>query len=369
MEKGSPMAEHLSILLALGNGVQAAELAAAFGRLGWRAEVADNVTQALLAARKSPPDAVVLDVGLAASGCLITLKRLRASVDTAATPVILIGECPAPQREALMAAGAQMHAGDGSDTTAVCAGVQRHLGQMPAVHEAPAEVLQSPLRMAALRASGLLDTPPDVAFDRVTGLAARLLGVPTALLSLVDKDRQFFKSQVGVADPWASARQTPLTHSFCQWVVCGREPVKVNDARQHPVLRNNAAIRDMSVIAYLGVPVHSAQGEALGSLCALEAQPRAWNEHDQAVMVDLSRLVESCVAHAQLIKQPPKGAADFDPYVEAAHGAIAGALGILRRDGAILDKADRHLLYDLIEEYGSQLVQLNRLIQVNQVLG
>ncbi len=361
------MAQALHILLAESDAEKIRLHEAAFRQQGWSSEVVADATQALVAARKRRPDAVVLEARLPAGGSLITLKRLRASVDTAALPVILTGECAPEPRQQLMAAGAQAHVADAHDGAAVCAEVRRHLG-LAAPQQAPAEVLQNPLRLAALRASGLLDSPPEAAFDRVTGLAARLLGVPSALLSLVDQERQFFKSQTGLPEPWASARETPLTHSFCQWVVGGREPVTVADAREHPVLRHNAAVRDLNVIAYLGVPVRSTQGETLGSFCAIEAQPRAWSAHDRAVLEDLSKLVESAVAHAALLKSPPRHAGDFDPYVEAANAAIAGALGILRRDGAQLERADRHVLYDLIEEYGNQLVQLNRLIQVNQAL-
>ena len=83
----------------------------------------------------------------------------------------------------------------------------------------PRNALDSPGRLAALQASGLLDSPPEAAFDRLTHLAVLLLNAPVALVSLVDDRRQFFKSQVGLAEPWASARETPLTHSFCQYVV------------------------------------------------------------------------------------------------------------------------------------------------------
>lgn len=361
------MTAALHILLADTEDQRIRPLRAAFTAAGWSCTVVQDATQALVAARKAQPDAVVLAAQLPAGGSQIILKRLRASVETAATPVILVGNGAADTLASLQGMGAQAQLPEGADAEAVSAAIRRHLG-LAAPVLAPPEVVQSPLRMAALRASGLLDSPPEAAFDRVTALAARLLNAPSALLSLIDADRQFFKSQVGVPEPWASARETPLTHSFCQWVVCGREPVVVNDARQHPVLRYNPAVSDMQVIAYIGVPVQGSQGEVLGSFCAVEAQPRQWSAEDQAVLQDLSRLVESAVAHAELLKSPPRHAGDFDRYVEAAHGAISGALGILRRGGTQLTPADRSTLYDLIAEYSQQLVQLNRLIQVHQIV-
>src|SRR6516162_9470764 len=78
-------------------------------------------------------------------------------------------------------------------------------------------------RLAALQRTELLDTLPELEFDRVTRLACRLLGTEVALLSLVDTDRQFFKSSCGLPEPWASIRQTPLSHSFCQHVVASEK--------------------------------------------------------------------------------------------------------------------------------------------------
>jgi GAF domain-containing protein len=233
--------------------------------------------------------------------------------------------------------------------------------------QAPAEILHHPLRMAALRASGLLDSPPEAGFDRVTRLVARLLGTPTALLSLVDQDRQFFKSSLGLPEPWASARQTPLSHSFCQWVVSGRELVRVSDAREHRLLRDNLALRDLGVVAYAGVPVQSLQGEALGSLCAIDGQPREWSPGDEATLHDLARITEASIAYATLVRQPPKSAEDLDHYIEASGSAISGAVAVLRRDGSHLAREDREDLLALIEEHAAHLVQLNRLIQVHQV--
>jgi hypothetical protein len=131
-------------------------------------------------------------------------------------------------------------------------------------------------RLEALSATALLDSPAEEAFDRLTKLAAKLLNTPVALISLVDSERQFFKSSVGLAEPWRSARQTPLTHSFCRHALISREPLVVEDARTHPLVRDNPAIRDLDVVAYAGVPLITAAGHALGTLCVIDHQPRSW---------------------------------------------------------------------------------------------
>ena len=78
-------------------------------------------------------------------------------------------------------------------------------------------------RLSVLQSTGLLDSDAEAPFDRLTRLSSRLLGAPVALISLVDDHRQFFKSAEGLAEPWASRRQTPLSHSFCQHVVRSAE--------------------------------------------------------------------------------------------------------------------------------------------------
>ena len=108
-------------------------------------------------------------------------------------------------------------------------------------------------RLAALHDLGLLDSEIVPAFERLTRLATKLLRVPIALVSLVDRDRQFFKSCVGLPEPWASQRQTPLSHSFCQYAVVMGEPFIVEDARIHPLVQDNLAIKDLNVVAYAGI--------------------------------------------------------------------------------------------------------------------
>ena len=115
--------------------------------------------------------------------------------------------------------------------------------------------MQDPARLAALRGTGQLDSPPDPGFDRHVRLAAEVLNAPVALVSLIDEDRQFLKSCIGVEEPWASRRETPLSHSFCQHTVAQGEPLVVDDAREHPVLKANPAVAaEMGAVAYAGVP-------------------------------------------------------------------------------------------------------------------
>lgn len=151
-------------------------------------------------------------------------------------------------------------------------------------------------RLAALDAVQLMDTPPEPEFDAITRLVRRTLGVDVSLISLVDDRRQFFKSHCGLAGEFAAARQTPLSHSFCQHVVVMGDVLEVADAKEHPELRDNLAIRDLNVTAYLGMPLRSADGEVLGSLCAIHGTSRDWSDGDRATLADFAALVERTIA-------------------------------------------------------------------------
>lgn len=156
--------------------------------------------------------------------------------------------------------------------------------------------LRDEARLAALWRTGLLDTPPEEVFDRLTNLVRHLLKAPVALVSLVDADRQFFKSAAGLPEPWAARRETPLSHSFCQHVVATGAPLWVEDARDHPLVCDNLAVPELGVVAYLGMPLATADGLVLGALCAIDTEPREWTAEDAAALRDLAALAMSEVS-------------------------------------------------------------------------
>ena len=148
-------------------------------------------------------------------------------------------------------------------------------------------------RLAALADLSILDTAPEATFDRFTRLAAELLDVPVSLVCLVDRDRQFFKSHYGLPQPWARARQTPLSHSICQHVVASKLPLIVEDARHHELVADNLAVRDLSVQAYAGIPLVLEDGSAVGSFCAIDTQPRRWSPRELHILEDLAAAVKT----------------------------------------------------------------------------
>ena len=166
-----------------------------------------------------------------------------------------------------------------------------------AVAAAPASVpVNDPQRLAALARTQLMDSAPEEVFDRFTRLAAASLQVPVCLVSLVDDHRQFFKSAVGLPEPWATRRETPLSHSFCQHVVNSGAPLVVEDALLEPRVRDNGAVHDLGVRAYLGVPLATPEGHVLGSFCAIDGHAHHWSEHDRELLERIAQSVLASIA-------------------------------------------------------------------------
>lgn len=119
----------------------------------------------------------------------------------------------------------------------------------------------------------LLDTEPEARFDRITRTAARLFGVPTALITLVDADRQWFKSRQGL-----QVASTPRRVSFCGHAVLQDGAFVVNDARADPRFADNPLVTgEPHVRFYAGMPLHGSAGHRVGSLCVIDPVPRAFS--------------------------------------------------------------------------------------------
>lgn len=131
-------------------------------------------------------------------------------------------------------------------------------------------------------------TDPTGAYDHYARLVRRLLDVPIGLVSLVEPTRQVFHGASGLPRELDAERETPLTHSFCQHVVADAAPLVVEDARLDERLCDNLAIRDLGVVAYAGWPLRDETGAVVGSLCAIDHEPRPWTADEVATLADLA---------------------------------------------------------------------------------
>lgn len=140
----------------------------------------------------------------------------------------------------------------------------------------------------------------DTSLDRYARMVRRSLSAPLALVSLVESDRQVFCGASGLDQLLDSLRETPLSHSFCQYVVVDQAPLVITDARVDPRLHTNLAIRDLDVIAYAGWPITDHTGEVIGSLCAIDHEPRVWADDELAALEDLAAACSAELAQRSL---------------------------------------------------------------------
>jgi PAS domain S-box-containing protein len=139
-------------------------------------------------------------------------------------------------------------------------------------------------RLAALRRYQILDTAQEPAFDRIVRLAALLLDVPIALISLVDADRQWFKARYGLDVP-----ETPRAIAFCDHAIRGSSILVVPDAKLDPRFCDNPLVTgEMHVRFYAGAPLVTPDGFALGTICAIDRSPRDLNQRDAAILAALA---------------------------------------------------------------------------------
>ena len=169
---------------------------------------------------------------------------------------------------------------------------RRSSGELRAIDWAQLDaLLGTPDRLASLKASRIADSVPDDTFERFTNTLRDRLGVPVVLLSIVDADRQHFKSCIGLTGDAGSVRQTPSRQSMCKVVVVGEDNLVLDDARTHADFAGHAAVAELGVVAYAGVPVRDQDGRVLGSLCAIDVQPRRWTHFEVQLLEDFAAAV------------------------------------------------------------------------------
>lgn len=232
-------------------------------------------------------------------------------------------------------------------------------------------------RLAALYATELYGTAPEEAFDRITRLATKLLGVPTALISLVGSDAQWFKSRCGFA-----AQTTSRDISFCGHAILTDQPLVVEDATRDVRFADNPIVTgEPHIRFYAGVPLYSVERDKLGTLCVIDTRPRTLGPEQLDELQELARMAEELIYHRQLAR----AAQELHEQLlhDAAHAplpAAAGRVKYLLTHDALTGLANRQALLrnigDSIPAWQAEgagavvaCLNLDRFKQLNEVLG
>ncbi len=178
-------------------------------------------------------------------------------------------------------------------------------------------VLSDPGRLAALAATELPGSPPEPAFDDLARLAASVTGCGLAAITFVGETRTFWKSVTSLAYGGPEAWQNPVGDDFCYFPIGMNAPFIVEDAERDPRTAGHPAIGPWGVGAWAGYPIMSADGQAIGTMCVIDASPRAWKTEDLDTLATLVRAVSNEV--------------NLRVTLKAAHGALEASQVALAR--------------------------------------
>lgn len=155
--------------------------------------------------------------------------------------------------------------------------------------------LSDPERLAAVTATGMMDTPQEEAFDQIAALAADITGCDRAFVTFVDESRSFWKAHEGVELSAVSDRQNPVRESFCSFVVGleAQSTFAVADAAGDPRTRDHPSVAPMKIGAWAGSPITSSDGMVLGSVCAIDEVPHEWSQRELRGLAALARAVST----------------------------------------------------------------------------
>ena len=230
-------------------------------------------------------------------------------------------------------------------------------------------------RLAAVRRYEILDTPPDGAFDRITALAARLFGVPIAIVSIVDHDRIWFKSHHGL-----DVDQIDRAPGLCASAILQPEPWVISDAPHDPrALANPLVASEFGLKFYAGIPLRTADGYNLGTLCILDFKARELSAEDTATLEDLAAMVMSEL-ELRLASRREVAAANERGYLkDALVGMLshelrtpvttiyAGAQLLARRLELMKDERARELFPDMLSEADRLLRLIENLLVMTKL--
>lgn len=240
-----------------------------------------GVTERVL---QEAPDLVLISLERSDADGRDVARLLRRDARCAALPIALCaaGSTPAEARLSMLSLGAQGVVRPDADPQALLSDVEDLLlRRRPHVPES--EVA----RLAKLHSLGVLDSPPDAALDAIVVAASEMAGVPMALISLVDAERQWFKARVGL-----EASETPRELAFCAHAIHGREIFEVSDSRKDERFAGNPLVTGAPhVVFYAGAPLLTSDGHAIGTLCVIDQQPRQLGDKERRTLAHLGRAV------------------------------------------------------------------------------
>jgi len=195
-------------------------------------------------------------------------------------------------------------------------------------------------RLTALHELGVLDSLPELVFDTITRTAAQLCGVPIALISLIDSQRQWFKANVGLP----GVDETPRDVAFCDHAIRDSALFEVADATLDArFAANPLVIGDPGIRFYAGAPIVLAGGERIGTVCVIDRSPRHLDERQRTMLQSLAAIVGAMLTQRRQLLTTTSQLAESELRVRRLYEATPAILHSIGSDGRLLDVSDRWL--------------------------
>ncbi len=212
------------------------------------------------------------------------------------------------------------------------------------------------LRLEALRELDILDSAPEQAFDDLTRLAAQVCSTPIAMLSLVDRDRQWVKSRVGL-----EVTEIPREVSICAHAILAREAVMISDLAADPRFADNPCVTGLPGLRfYAGAPLLTKEGYALGTLCVSDRVPRDLSEEQKALLESLARQAAAQLELRREVKDLAKVIAERDVAQRELRSSEQRLQAILDSTTAVVYAKDRQGRYLVINRQFEELFHITR---------
>ncbi len=284
----APALKNSSIIMGVANARMAMLLSEAASVEGVHTIHTSDGLSTIRMAKSTPPELILVEDRLPGADGLTVCKNLRSERDKRLkdVPILIIGDRERVDQGAV--AGVSEWLVTPFSSQFARAHIQAWL-MRSACRWIRAEVPpDEDIRLAALRDLSILDTPAEARFDRITRVAAALADVPIALVSLVDAERQWFKSCIGL-----DVNETSRELAFCAHVVVSRQPMIVPDTHQDVRFADSPlVIGGPRIRFYAGFPIFHKNGSCMGTLCLIDTRPRQFPESTVQLFKDLASVVE-----------------------------------------------------------------------------
>lgn len=200
-------------------------------------------------------------------------------------------------------------------------------------------------RLEAVSETGLFGTEPEAAFTRLNSLATKILKAPVSIFSLIGDKTQFFKSAAGF-EITNKTNECPLDLSVCQYALQGK-PLSIENTKNHPLFINNPAVQAMNIVGYLGIPVVTKSGHAIGAVCVIDHKKRTWTQEEIDILQDITASFISEIELRQAITKIKNESNLREEFIAIASHELKNPLNALKLQTQMIQKRQSKGKFDL----------------------